>query len=132
MITHLLDTDVCIFALKKRSAALLEKFTAHDGVMAISDVTLFELYYGAENYEEAQARVAKIEDFASRLEILPFDSKAARHAGNIRATLEAAGKIIGAYDIQIAAIARSQGLILATNNLREFGRIEGLRIERWV
>ena len=132
MITHLLDTDVCIFALKKRSGALLEKLTAHDGVMAISDVTLFELYYGAENYEEAQARVAKIEDFASRLEILPFDSKAARHAGNIRATLEAAGKIIGAYDIQIAAIARSQGLILATNNLREFGRIEGLRIERWV
>ena len=132
MITHLLDTDVCIFALKKRSGALLEKFTAHDGVMAISDVTLFELYYGAENYEEAQARVAKIEDFASRLEILPFDSKAARHAGNIRAKLESAGKIIGAYDIQIAAIARSQGLILATNNLREFGRIEGLRIERWV
>ena len=131
MITHLLDTDVCIFALKKRSAALLEKLNAHDGVMAISDVTLFELYYGAENYQDAQVRITMIEDFASRLEILAFDSKAARHAGNIRAKLEASGKIIVAYDIQIAATARSQGLILATNNVREFGRVEGLRVERW-
>jgi tRNA(fMet)-specific endonuclease VapC len=132
LITHLLDTDVCIFALKKRSRSLLQKLSAHEGRMAVSDVTMFELYFGAEGYGDPEARAAVIEDFTSRLEILPFDSKAARHAGNIRATLEGRGERIGAYDIQIAAIARSQGLVLATNNMREFNRIEGLRLEKWV
>lgn len=132
MISHLLDTDVCIVALKKRSIALLDKLTSYDGRMAVSDVTLFELYYGAENYEVPQARIAIVEDFASRVEILPFDSRAARHAGNIRANLERKGQMIGAYDLMIAAIARAQGLVLATGNVREFNRVEALRAEKWV
>jgi tRNA(fMet)-specific endonuclease VapC len=131
VITHLLDTDVCIYALKKRSRSLLQKLSSLEGHMAVSDVTLFELYFGAESYAEPEARVSIVEDFATRLEVLPFDSKAARHAGNIRAELERRGMKIGAYDIQIAAVARSQGLILATNNLREFARVKGLRIEKW-
>jgi len=131
VITHLLDTDVCIYALKKRSRALLQKLSSNEGRMAVSDVTLFELYFGAEGYDDPAGRVSIIEDFASRLEVLPFDSKAARHAGNIRAALEARGDKIGAYDVQIAAIARSQGLVLATNNMREFGRVDGLRLEKW-
>jgi tRNA(fMet)-specific endonuclease VapC len=131
VITHLLDTDVCIHALKKRSAALLNKLGEHDGRMAVSDITIFELYYGAEKYEDSNSRIHIIEDFLQRLEILPFDTKAARHAGNIRANLASNGKMIGAYDVQIAAIARSQGLTLATNNVREFNRVEGLMFEKW-
>lgn len=131
MITHLLDTDVCIYALKKRSRALLQKLSANEDRMAVSDVTLSELYFGAEGFDDPAGRVSIIEDFTSRLEVLPFDGKAARHAGNIRAALEGRGERIGAYDIQIAAIARSQGLVLATNNIREFGRVEGLRVEKW-
>ena len=100
--------------------------------MAVSDITLFELYAGAESYEEPQERISKIEDFAARLTLLPFDSKAARHAGQIRADLARRGQMIGAYDLLIAGIARSQGLVLATNNLREFNRVEALRTEKWV
>ena len=131
MLAYLLDTDICIHALKKRNAALIEAFTAHDGRMAISDVTLYELYYGAERYDDPATRIAVIENFAARLEVLPFDTRAALHAGNIRARLERQGQIIGAYDLMIAAIARSQGLVLVTGNVREFERVEGLRVERW-
>lgn len=131
MLAYLLDTDICIHALKKRNAALVEAFTAHDGRMALSDVSLFELYYGAERYDDPAARIAVIEGFTARLEILPFDSRAALHAGNIRATLERQGSMIGAYDLMIAAIARAQGLVLVTGNVREFERVEGLRVERW-
>ena len=131
MLAYLLDTDICIHALKKRNATLLDAFTAHDGRMAVSDVTLYELYYGAERYDDPAARIAILESFAARLEILPFDTRAALHAGNIRATLERQGQMIGAYDLKIAAIARSQGLVLVTGNVREFERMEGLRVERW-
>jgi tRNA(fMet)-specific endonuclease VapC len=131
VISHLLDTDICIHALKKRNRSLLEKLTAHDGRMAVSDVTLFELYFGTESYENPLSRIAIVEDFASRVEILPFDSKSARHAGNIRVTLEKQGRAIGAYDLLIAATARAHGLVLATGNLREFTRVEALRTEKW-
>jgi len=131
MLAYLLDTDICIHALKTRNATLVEAFTAHDGRMAVSDVTLYELYYGAERYDDPATRIAVIENFAARLEILPFDSRAALQAGNIRARLERQGQIIGAYDLMIAAIARSQGLVLVTGNVREFERVEGLRVERW-
>lgn len=131
MLGYLLDTDICIHALKRRNAALADAFTAHDGRMAVSDVTLYELYYGAERYDDPASRIAIIESFAARLEVLPFDSRAALHAGNIRGTLERQGQMIGAYDVMIAAIARSQGLVLVTGNVREFERVEGLRVERW-
>lgn len=131
MLAYLLDTDICIHALKRRNATLLDAFAAHDGRMAVSDVTLYELYYGAERYEDPAARIAIIEGFAARLEVIPFDTRAALHAGNIRATLERRGQIIGGYDLMIAAIARAQGLVLVTGNVREFERVEGLRVERW-
>ncbi len=131
MLAVLLDTDICIHALKRKSASLAARFTENDGRMAISDVTLFELAYGAEKYDQPQQRMAIIEAFAARLELLPFNSRAAFHAGQIRATLERKGQMIGAYDVMIAGIARAQGLILVTNNLREFERVEGLRVERW-
>jgi tRNA(fMet)-specific endonuclease VapC len=130
VITHLLDTDVCIFALKRRSK-LLEKLVLFNGHLAISDVTLFELYYGAAKYEEPQTRIDQIDDLAARLEVLPFNSQAARHAGEIRALLERKGQIIGAYDLQIAGIARAAGLTLATGNVREFSRVAGLLVENW-
>ena len=131
MLAYLLDTDICIHALKQRNPALAGKFESHTGRMAISDVTLFELCYGAERYDDPQQRLAVIEGFAARLEVLPFDSRAAQHAGQIRATLERQGQMIGAYDVMIAGIARSQGLVLVTGNVREFGRVEGLRVESW-
>jgi tRNA(fMet)-specific endonuclease VapC len=131
LISFLLDTDICVLTLKRRSPELLKKLKSYDGEIAVSDITLFELYFGAEKYADPYGRFADIESFASRLEILPFDTAAARQAGNIRATLKRSGSMIGAYDLQIAGIARSRGLVLVTRNLREFQRVEGLRIETW-
>ena len=131
MLAYLLDTDICIHALKRRNQSLAAQFEANDGRMAISDVTLFELAYGAEKYAEPQQRLAIIESFAARLELLPFESRAAFHAAEIRASLERAGQMIGGYDLMIAGIARSRGLVLVTGNLREFERVQGLRVESW-
>ena len=117
--------------MKRRSASLAAHFKTNDGRMAISDVTLFELARGAENYDEPQARLTVIDSFAARLELLPFDSRAALQSGQIRARLERDGQMIGAYNVMIAAISRSQGLVLVTNNIREFERVEGMRIEQW-
>lgn len=77
---------------------------------------------------DIQLRIAIIENFAARLDILPFDTRTALHDGNIRATLERQGQMIGAYDLMIAAVARSQGLVLVTGNVRELERAEGLRV----
>ena len=132
MLAYLLDTDICIHAMKGRSASLLKWLKANDGHLAVSDVSLFELRYGAENYADPSARLAVIESFLARIQLLPFDSQAAHHAGEIRAKLEREGRTIGAYDLMIAGTARSRGLILATNNRREYDRVEGLRVESLV
>ena len=72
-----------------------------------------------------------MENFAARLEVLPFDAQAAAHAGDIRAALELQGRTIGAYDVLIAGHARSRGLVVVTGNRTEFDRVEGLRCEDW-
>lgn len=131
MLTHLLDTNVCIHALKRHNREVETRFTEHSGRMALSDISLYELFYGAQRYEDPSRRLNIIEAFVSRLEILPFDSRAALHAGQIRADIERKGQMIGAYDIMIAGCARSQGLILVTGNIREFERVDGLRLENW-
>ena len=132
MISHLLDTDVCIYALKRRSAKLAEALKEHDGRIGISDITLFELHYGAALYEKPSTRIEVIESFAARVSVLPFESRAAMHAGQIRAALRLKGQTIGAYDVLIAGLARANGYSLVTNNVREFSRVEGLRLEKWI
>ncbi len=132
MISYLIDTDVCIIALKRFDLGLLKKLKAHQADIAVSDISLFELYWGAEKYTDPPTRLADIEGFADRMDIVPFDTQAARHAGNIRFALQRAGNLIGAYDTQIAGIARSRGLVMVTRNLREFKRVEGLRVENWI
>jgi tRNA(fMet)-specific endonuclease VapC len=118
--------------MKKRDLKLLEKLQKFESGLCISDVSMYELFYGAENYEDPQRRAGVINDFAERLTVIPFDTDAARHAGNIAANLSRTGQRIGSNDILIAATARARGLVLVTRNLREFNRVEGLRVENWV
>ena len=80
---------------------------------------------------EPPSNLAVVEDFRGRLEVLPYGVKAAQHYGSIRATLELSGQTIGVNDLHIAAHARSEGLTLVTNNLREFDRVEALRLDNW-
>ncbi|HHR6079469.1 TPA: type II toxin-antitoxin system tRNA(fMet)-specific endonuclease VapC [Providencia alcalifaciens] len=131
MIKYLLDTNIVIFTIKRRPAALLPKFNQHADQLAISTITLAELVFGAEKSMNPERNLAVVNDFVSRLCVLPYDEAAACHYGDIRANLEKQGKKIGENDLHIAAHARSKGLIVVTNNTREFERVDGLRLEDW-
>ena len=129
MLRYLLDTTLCLRVLRDRPAGLRERFNAEASSLCLSDVVFYELLCGAEKSARPAENRDAVERFAARLTVLPFDSAAAAHAANIRATLEQKGATIGAYDLLIAGHARSQGLIVVTGNLREFTRVEGLRTE---
>ena len=131
MIKYMLDTNILIYAIRNRPKKIREAFKKHSEYLAMSTVTLGELIYGAEKSAQAVRNLADIEALAARLDVLPFDSEAAIHFGQVRAELAKSGKIIGPYDLMIAGHARSCGLILVTNNLREFKRVPGLRVENW-
>lgn len=132
MLKYLLDTNICIYTLKNRPRHVRETFMRHHGQMAISTVTFMELIFGAEKSVHPERNLADVEGFAARLEVLNYDRDAAAHTGQLRAELAKAGKPIGPYDQMIAGHARALGLILVTNNLREFDRVPGLRVEDWV
>lgn len=100
--------------------------------MCVSSVILGELIYGAERSANPEKNLDVVEGMMARLEVLPFTSNGAAHFGQLRAELESAGQPIGPYDMMIAGHARANGLILVTNNLKEFSRVPGLRVENWV
>ena len=132
MFKYLLDTNIVIYVLKRRPKEVLEIFNRNASRMAISSITLSELIYGAEKSPNMDKNLEAIEEFVSHLDVLPYDAKVSQHYGQIKAALEKRGEIIGENDIHIAAHAISQGLILVTNNLREFKRVPNLARENWV
>lgn len=132
MLAYMLDTNICIHVMKTYPPALLEKFNLLAEQLCISSITLGELHYGAEKSMRRAQNLVAIEHFAARLAVLPFADKAAAHYGQLRAELERAGTPCGPHDMQIGAHARSEGLIVVTNNMREFARMPGLRVENWI
>jgi tRNA(fMet)-specific endonuclease VapC len=128
----MLDTNIVIYVIKRRPVEILEVFNAHAGQMCISTITLAELLHGVEKSSMITKNLRKVEDFVSRLEVLPYENTAASHYGDIRTNLEKKGTVIGVNDLHIAAHARSEGFILVSNNVREFERVEGLRLENWI
>jgi tRNA(fMet)-specific endonuclease VapC len=132
MIKYMLDTNILIYTIRNRPTKVRQAFKKHSAFLAMSTVTLGELIYGAEKSTQSARNLADIEALAARLDVIPFDSEAAIHFGQVRAELANSGKVIGPYDLMIAGHARSRGLILVTNNLREFNRVPGLRVENWV
>ena len=128
---YLLDTNICIYTIKNRPQAVRQRFLEHDGQLCVSTVTQMELIYGAEKSAAVARNLRDIEGFLARLEVVAFDSQAANHAGQIRAELATLGSPIGPYDLMIAGHARALGLIAVTNNLSEFQRVAGLRVENW-
>ena len=132
MLKYLLDTNIVIYVLKRRPKEVLDIFNANASRMAISSITLSELIYGAEKSLNTDKNLEAVEEFVSHLEVLPYDAKASQHYGQIKAALEKKGQIIGENDINIAAHAISHGLILVSNNVREFKRVPNLALENWV
>lgn len=131
MLRYLLDTNIVIYVLKRRPLSALTLFNENAGRMAISSITLAELMHGVEKSNAPAKSLAAVEDFFSRLEVLPYGPKAAMHYGSIRANLESRGLTIGVNDLHIAAHARSEGLMLVSNNTREFERVEALQLANW-
>lgn len=131
MLKYMLDTDISIYTIKNRPEAVRAAFNAHAGQMCVSVVTQMELIFGAEKSSQPARNLADVEGFLARLEVLDFNAAAATHAGQIRAELSKLGKLIGPYDQMIAGHARSLGLIVVTNNIGEFARVPGLRVENW-
>ena len=132
MLKYLLDTNIVIYVIKRRPIEVMGVFNENAGRMAISAITLSELFHGAEKSAKVAQNLVVLEEFASLLDVLPYSAKASQHYGAIRSALEQAGCPIGVNDLHIAAHARSEGLTLVTNNLGEFERVPGLLIENWV
>jgi tRNA(fMet)-specific endonuclease VapC len=132
VLRYLLDTNICIYVIKRRPELVLDRFNENAVHLAISSITLAELLHGAEKSSQPQRTLAVVEDFCSRLDVLDYGAKAAQHYGQIRASLEQRGTPIGVNDLHIAAHARSEGLTLVSNNLREFERVDGLLYENWL
>jgi tRNA(fMet)-specific endonuclease VapC len=132
MLEYMLDTNTCICVIKNRPAALRERFDQLAEALCISVITLGELLYGVEKSARRTENLQAVEQFTARLEVVPFSPRAAAHFGRIRAELAKLGTLCGAYDMLIGAHARSEGLMLVTNNVREFQRIPGLLAVNWV
>ncbi len=128
----MLDTNICIYVIKRKPLSALETFNLHAGQLCISSITLAELLHGAAKSAKPEHNLRQVEDFVSRLEVLEYGQQAAAHYGDIRADLEKKGTPIGVNDLHIAGHARSSGFVVITNNEKEFIRVDGLRVENWV
>ena len=128
----LLDTDICIYVRQKKSDKLLQRFhQLQPNEAAVSVITFGELLYGAIKRGRVAAEREKWAELVHLLPVLSLPEGASEKYGIIRADLEAKGRIIGNNDLWIAAHAMASGLILVTNNEREFRRVKGLKIQNW-
>ena len=130
--TYMLDTNICIYAMKKKPEKVLNRFREElDGGLCISSITLAELEYGMKHSSDPVKNEQALLRFLAPLSILPFGAGAASEYGEIRAYLQSRGTPIGPLDMLIAAHARAEGMILVTNNVREFERVPELDLENW-
>jgi len=130
---YLLDTNMCIYLIRKKPPEVLQRFRQIQiQQLHISTISVFELYYGIEKNNSHARNLKALEHFLQPLTVVDFCQEAAKQAAVIRATLQNKGLPIGAYDIQIAALALTHRMTLLTNNMREFERVDGILLENWV
>ena len=131
-VRYLLDTNICIYVRRRKPEAVLRQFDRlTPGEAAISVITYGELLYGANKSEQRESALETLREFFRLIPALPLPEKAGEVYGFIRANLESRGKIISANDLWIAAHALASGLILVTNDEKEFRRVRGLKVENW-
>ena len=132
-IRYLLDTNICIYIAKHNPPAVRARFEQLSAdALAMSVVTLGELQHGAEKSQARDKALAVLQQLQGAIQVMPLAPAAGAHYGQIRAALERTGQPIGNNDLWIAAQARAEGLVLVTNNEREFRRVPGLAVENWV
>jgi len=128
----MLDTNICIYIIKNRPQVVREKFQDFDiGELAISSITVSELYFGVYKSQYVEKNILALEHFLKPFDIVDYDFTAAIEYGKIRASLEKKGTIIGGLDMMIAAHALSLDMCLVTNNTKEFCRVENLELDNW-
>lgn len=131
-VRYLLDTNICIYIAKRRPPEVAGRFERlHPGEVGMSMITYGELLLGAEKSQHPKQAADRLERFVVLVPVLSLPDESPRHYARIRAELERAGTPIGANDLWIAAHALTSGLVLVSNNLREFGRVSGLQTENW-
>lgn len=129
----MLDTNICIYLIKQQPPTVIERFLSQPvGEIGISSITAAELAYGVSKSRHASKNRHALEQFLAPLEVAAFDQAAAWSYGHLRGQLEVKGTLIGSMDMLIAAHALSLGVQLVSNNVREFRRVPGLRLENWV
>jgi tRNA(fMet)-specific endonuclease VapC len=129
---YLLDTNICIYLIKKHPPKLLERLTrCSPDEVALSTVTVSELAYGVSKSRAHQQNAEALQMFLAPFQVLAYSTEAAFIYGDIRAELDRKGTPIGAMDLLIAAHAKALGATLVSNNLREFRRVPGLESENW-
>lgn len=129
---YLLDTNICIYLIKQKSATILKRFQNLSQQDAfLSSISIHELQYGVYKSQAPEKNLAALEAFTAFMTVLPFNIEHAEVAGKIRAMLAKKGTPIGPYDTLIAAQALHEGFILVTNNVKEFERIDALKLENW-
>jgi tRNA(fMet)-specific endonuclease VapC len=127
----ILDTDICIYAMKQRPEKVIQALRKNESKgICLSSITVAELWFGVTKSGSRKNHLA-LEDFLLPFEIISFDQKAAKVYGKVRQRLEINGTPIGPLDTQIAAHALALNLTLVTNNVNEFKRVDGLKIENW-
>jgi tRNA(fMet)-specific endonuclease VapC len=130
--TYMLDTNICIYVMKKKPENVLRRFREElDGGICISSITLAELEYGMKHSSDPVKNEQALLRFLAPLSVLPFGAAAASEYGAVRAYLQSRGTPIGPLDMLIAAHARVEGMTLVTNNMREFERVPELDLENW-
>jgi tRNA(fMet)-specific endonuclease VapC len=131
--TVMLDTDICIYTIKRKPVRVLKRLEMlQPGMVVMSVITFAELMNGAKKSQYVKANVRRLNKLSELIGVLPFDKDAAIAYGDIRSSLEMKGLVIGGNDLFIAAHALSLNMTLVTNNEREFSRVDGLKIENWV
>ncbi len=127
-----LDTNTCIYIINRKPVEVLQRFRkAEVNTIFVSSIVVHELDYGVYRSQRKEKNRQQLENFLEPLTILPFDRATAKLAGKIRAELSRNGLIISPMDILIAAHALYENAALVTNNIREFERVPGLKVENW-
>ncbi|WP_035384048.1 type II toxin-antitoxin system VapC family toxin [Ferriphaselus sp. R-1] len=131
-VRYLLDTNICLYIAKHNPPAVRDRFSQHTAdELVMSVVTLGELRFGAEKSQSREKALAVISQLESVMQVASLTEAVGEHYGQIRASLQQRGEMIGNNDLWLAAHARAEGWVLVTNNEREFIRVDGLQVENW-
>lgn len=130
---RLLDTNTCIYFLNRASEKVVQQFKElSPSQIKLPSITVAELYYGAEKSNFKAKNREKVKRFVSTFEIVSFDEKACTAYAKIRHSLERSGTPVGPMDLLIASIGLAHNLTVVTNNIKEFKRVKGLKLQNWV